>query len=91
MTKSLNEALALTNCVITHPADFPSNVRYICVDNHYYFNIKPAEGIARRELGTSLFNRKYAMLSLNQEVQVRPYDPASDGLNFYLSVLSLQV
>lgn len=89
VSKCPNETLALTNCLIVHPRDFDLKTRYVIVDGQFYFNIKPAEGVAQGEIGTSVFHRKYASLSLNQEVQLKIYDPSSE--NLYLASINAQV
>ena len=43
------------------------------------------------EMGTTLFHRRYASLSLAQNVLVRPYDPLRELPNPYAGVLTLQV
>ncbi|KAJ3395955.1 transport between ER and Golgi ATPase protein [Lobulomyces angularis] len=84
------EALAYTNCIIFNPRDMDPRTRYIVVDNQFYFNVKTDQGTTPGEIGTSLFHRKYAQLSLNQEVQVKPFDPSNDP-NAYLGTLNLEV
>jgi hypothetical protein len=43
------------------------------------------------QLGTSLFHRRFAFLSLNQEVRARPYDVSAELPNPYLGSLHMQV
>lgn len=89
--KCPNEALALTNCAIVSPRDFDAGQRFLLLDGQFVFNIKTADSMASGELGCSNLQRKWAALSLNQEVQVVPFDPSQDGVNCYLGVLNLQV
>jgi len=90
VNKAPTDALSFTNCLIVHPRDFDQRVRYAIVDNQFYFNIKLAGEIAQGEVGTSVFHRRYASLSLNQEIQIRPYDISTES-NIYMGTLSAQV
>ncbi|RKP03847.1 hypothetical protein CXG81DRAFT_9017 [Caulochytrium protostelioides] len=91
VSKSPSEALALTNCVTVNPRDFDPSTKYILVEETYAFTIKPVDSFPINELGTSLFHRRFAQLSLNQEVRVRPFDPARESPNCYLGTMNLQL
>ncbi|KAJ3090173.1 transport between ER and Golgi ATPase protein [Quaeritorhiza haematococci] len=91
VVKSPSDTLALTNCIIVNPRDFDSSIRYIIIDEQFAFTIRTHESVQPGELGTSMFHRRFAGLSLGQELRVRPFDPFSDGLNCYLGTLHLQV
>ena len=91
VSKSANETLALSNCIIVSPRDFGPECRYLLLENDYVFTMKVFDAFPPGELGTSVFHRRWANLSLNQEVRIRPYDPYSGGMNVYLGNLTLQV
>lgn len=40
VSKSPNEALAMTNCVIVNPRDFSSDVKFVLVEERFIFTIK---------------------------------------------------
>ena len=42
------------------------------------------------EIGTTLFHRRFATLSLGQDIQVSPFDPLKEA-NPYLGSLTVQV
>ncbi|KAJ3121172.1 transport between ER and Golgi ATPase protein, partial [Nowakowskiella sp. JEL0407] len=51
----------------------------------------PVRGFPSGELGFTNAHRKFANLSLLQDVRARPFDPLSDGPSFYLGNLDLQI
>ncbi|XP_003401908.1 vesicle-fusing ATPase 1-like isoform X1 [Bombus affinis] len=71
------DELSITNCAIINPDDFPDDVRHIEVttapNHHFVFTIKRHHEVPRGTVGFSLLQRKWATLSLNQEIEVRPY------------------
>lgn len=91
VSKSPTEALALTNCVIGSPKDFDAGARYILVDDLYAFTLRLEPNFPPGELGTSIFHRRFAQLSLNQDVRARTYDIAAEMPNPYLGSLHMQV
>ncbi|EZA59590.1 Vesicle-fusing ATPase [Ooceraea biroi] len=78
------DELSLSNCAIINPNDFPDDVRHIEVTTapnyHFVFTVRTHHEIPRGAVGFSLPQRKWATLSLNQEIEVRPYhfDPTSN-------------
>ncbi|CAG8759975.1 10383_t:CDS:2, partial [Racocetra fulgida] len=44
-----------------------------------------------RQIGTSMAHRRWASLSLGQEVSIAPYDPSLESTNIYLGKLDLEV
>ncbi|KAI8834492.1 P-loop containing nucleoside triphosphate hydrolase protein [Chytridium lagenaria] len=90
VSKLPSDALALTNCAIVSTRDFHPSVKYIIVDGRYVFTIRLLDGFPPGEIGFSKSHRQWALLSLNQEVQVSPYDAFSDP-NCYLSKLEIQI
>ncbi|RIA79766.1 P-loop containing nucleoside triphosphate hydrolase protein [Glomus cerebriforme] len=89
--KCSSEALALTNYLFICPRDFHPSVRYVKINNQFVFSIKPDENQPARQLGMSLIHRRWASLSLNQEVSVVPYDPSYESQYYYLGKLELEV
>ncbi|KAJ3339956.1 transport between ER and Golgi ATPase protein [Gonapodya sp. JEL0774] len=91
VNKSPDERFAMTNCVAICQQDFGPNVRYILVDDQFAFSVRPSPAIPPSELGTTLFHRRFASFSLNQEVRVRPYDPFEEHPDSVLSTAQIQV
>ncbi|KAJ3044018.1 transport between ER and Golgi ATPase protein [Rhizophlyctis rosea] len=92
VVKAPSEALARTNCLLFNPRDLMDPaVRHVLVEESFAFTVKADDKVASGEVGTSLFHRRFASLSLNQEVRVRPFDPFAENMNCYLGQLNLQV
>ncbi|KAL0134352.1 hypothetical protein PUN28_001265 [Cardiocondyla obscurior] len=78
------DELSLSNCAIINAVDFPDDVRHIEVTTapnyHFVFTVRTHHEIPRGTIGFSLPQRKWATLSLNQEIEVQPYhfDPTSN-------------
>lgn len=71
------DELSLSNCAITNKDDFMSDVKHIEVttgpSQHFVFTIRSHHEVPPGTIGFSLPQRKWASLSLNQEINVRPY------------------
>ncbi|KAI8904181.1 P-loop containing nucleoside triphosphate hydrolase protein [Powellomyces hirtus] len=91
VAKSPNEGLARTNCIFVNPRDIGQDARFITIEDAYAFTVRTSDAVAPGEIGTTLFHRRFASLSLNQEVRVRPFDPFAENANCYLGSLNLQV
>ncbi|KAK6634783.1 hypothetical protein RUM44_000030 [Polyplax serrata] len=83
-TKCPTDELSLTNRAICNPSDFSADVKHIEVNTghgQYIFTIKLDNNVASGYVGFSMPQRKWACLSLNQDINVRPYyfDPKSDS------------
>ncbi|XP_060528083.1 vesicle-fusing ATPase 1-like [Cylas formicarius] len=89
VTKCPTDELSLTNCAIVNDNDFPG-VKHIRINTgggqNFVFSVKTHPGVPRYHVGFSLPQRKWAVLSLNQEVGVEPYTPDE-----YLSSVVLEV
>jgi len=79
VTKSPSEAFSLTNRVIVNPLDFNlSNTPHLEIGNsatpgvRYVLSTTPSEAVEQGQLGFGVNVRKWAVLSLGQELQVRP-------------------
>ncbi|KAK4322272.1 hypothetical protein Pmani_006971 [Petrolisthes manimaculis] len=79
VVKCPGEELSYTNCVIVNPFDFLEDVKYVYVTSEYgkkyLYNIRSDSSIQPVCMGFNAIQRKEAMLSLNQEIQVEPYHP----------------
>nr|XP_050868928.1 vesicle-fusing ATPase 1-like [Vespula vulgaris] len=79
------DELSLTNCAILNPDDFPEDVKHIEVstgtNQHFVFTVKHHDDVPHGAVGFSLPQRKWATLSLGQDIEVRPYyfDPTSSS------------
>ncbi|GBM26023.1 Vesicle-fusing ATPase 1 [Araneus ventricosus] len=76
--KCPTESLSFTNCAIVNEKDFPlDKVRHVEVttssNRKYVFTLKGCSGFPSGQIGFSLPMRKWAELSLNQTLEVRPY------------------
>ncbi|KAK7863817.1 hypothetical protein R5R35_003307 [Gryllus longicercus] len=72
------DELSLTNCAIVNKKDFPDDVKHIQVSTgssqHYVFTVRFHPEVPENSVGFSLPQRKWATLSLNQDIEVKPYD-----------------
>ncbi|KAK9679734.1 ATPase family associated with various cellular activities (AAA) [Popillia japonica] len=75
-TKCPTDELSLSNCAIVNDSDFPQDVKFIDIhtggNQHYIFSIKSHIDVPKKHVGFSLPQRKWAVLSLNQEIDVKP-------------------
>ncbi|EDW14720.1 vesicle-fusing ATPase 2 [Drosophila mojavensis] len=82
--KCPTDELSLTNKAIVNIADFTEEVKYVDISpgpgQHYIFALEKIADLPRGHVGFSLVQRKWASLSINQEIDVRPYrfDASSD-------------
>lgn len=71
------DELSLTNCAVANKDDFADDVKHIEVSTgpgqHYVFTVRYHPDIPRGTIGFSLPQRKWAVLSLNQDIEVKPY------------------
>lgn len=97
--KCPTDELSLKNRAIVNPADFSHDEKYIDVCTgpgaHFIFAIEFSNDIPSRVIGFSLLQRKWATLSINQDLDVKPYrfeGPASQAVvcNVTLEVDFLQ-
>ncbi|EDV43701.2 uncharacterized protein Dana_GF16398 [Drosophila ananassae] len=77
--KCPTDELSLTNRVIVNAGDFTEEVKYVDISPgpglHYIFALQKVSGqeLPSGHVGFSLVQRKWATLSINQEIDVRPY------------------
>ncbi|CAH0556073.1 unnamed protein product, partial [Brassicogethes aeneus] len=80
VTKCPTDELSLSNCAIVNDNDFSPNTKHIEVHTgagygqNFVFSIKSHPSIPRSNVGFSLPQRKWAVLSLNQDISVKPYN-----------------
>lgn len=75
--KCPTDDLSLTNCVIVHPQDFSDQVHHVEVytspHTKFLFSVAFYSGMAPGTVGFNLMQRKWAVISLNQEITVKPF------------------
>ncbi|KAK3930674.1 Vesicle-fusing ATPase 1 [Frankliniella fusca] len=93
--KCPTDELSFTNCAVTNKDDFPDDVKHIEVSTgpsqHFVFTIKSHYDIQPGTIGFSLPQRKWACLSLGQDISVRPYYFNSTSSLECLSTMVLEV
>uniref|UniRef100_A0A1B6MSH2 Vesicle-fusing ATPase n=1 Tax=Graphocephala atropunctata TaxID=36148 RepID=A0A1B6MSH2_9HEMI len=71
------DELTRTNCAVANKDDFPDDVKHVEVSTgpgqHFVFSIKFHPEVGRGSIGFSLPQRKWATLSLGQDIDVKPY------------------
>lgn len=73
VTKAPSEALALTNAVFVHPSDMSSVGQYVIFNGKYRFNVRADADVPPGQIGTSRFQRNWAVLALDEEVSVESF------------------
>lgn len=82
--KCPTDELSLTNRAIVNASDFPDEIKYIEVSTgpgqHYVFSLERTVEVPRGCVGFSLVQRKWATLSINQDIDIKPFrfDASSD-------------
>ncbi|EDX17809.1 GD17110, partial [Drosophila simulans] len=82
--KCPTDELSLTNLAIVNVSDFPEEIKYADISpapgQHFIFALERTVEVPSGYVGFSLVQRKWAMVSINQELEVRPYrfDASSD-------------
>ncbi|KAG6463480.1 hypothetical protein O3G_MSEX013898 [Manduca sexta] len=79
--KCPSDELAITNCALINPDDFPSDTKHIEISTgpsqHFVFSIRFYSGVDRGTVGFSAPQRKWATLSIGQTIEVKPFKPQS--------------
>ncbi|KAI8928472.1 P-loop containing nucleoside triphosphate hydrolase protein [Entophlyctis helioformis] len=91
VSKSPSDEAARTNLVFVSPVDVPQSVRYLLVNDLFAFTCRVDQQVPPGELATTLLHRRYATLSLGQDVRTRPFDPVRELANPYLGAIELQI
>ncbi|XP_055683523.1 vesicle-fusing ATPase 1-like [Lutzomyia longipalpis] len=77
-TKCPTDELSLKNAAIVSPRNFPDDVKYIEVSTgpgqRFVFSIERHDDIPPNCVGFSLVQRKWATLSINQDIDVKPFN-----------------
>lgn len=75
--KCPTDELSLTNCVIVHPQDFSDKVQHVEVytspHTKFLFSVAFYQGMTPGTVGFNLMQRKWAVISLNQELTLKPF------------------
>ncbi|CAG9799789.1 unnamed protein product [Chironomus riparius] len=94
-TKCPTDELSLKNRAIVHPTDFINNENYIDVSTgpgqHFIFAIERSPEVPPRSVGFSLLQRKWATLSINQEIDVKPFRFEGSGNEHVICNVVLEV
>ncbi|XP_055633312.1 vesicle-fusing ATPase 1-like [Toxorhynchites rutilus septentrionalis] len=76
-TKCPTDELSLKNRAIVNSTDFPEDIKYIDVSTapgqHFIFSVERCSDIPNYCIGFSLLQRKWATLSINQDISVKPF------------------
>ncbi|XP_046636023.1 vesicle-fusing ATPase 1-like [Daphnia pulicaria] len=76
--KCLTDELSLTNCAVVNPQDFNDSVKHIEVSTSpeqcFVFTVKSHKDVLSSTIGFSLLQRKWATLSIGQDIDVRPFE-----------------
>ncbi|XP_060563060.1 vesicle-fusing ATPase-like isoform X2 [Ruditapes philippinarum] len=76
-SKCPTDELSLTNCVVVNPGDYPETVQHVEIytspHTKFLFTTTRHPSMAKGTLGFNLMQRKWAVISLHQEVQVNPF------------------
>ncbi|KAH6571858.1 hypothetical protein BASA50_003091 [Batrachochytrium salamandrivorans] len=89
--KHLSDEAGRTNVMFVSPIDFSPNLRYILVDEAFAFTCRVVQQAQPGDVATTLFHRRFASLSLDQDVRVRPFDPFREISSPYIGNMELQV
>ncbi|KAL7752784.1 transport between ER and Golgi ATPase protein [Sorochytrium milnesiophthora] len=90
VVKCPSEGLALTNCLIVSPQDFDAHCRYVVLNGTHIFTVRADPLVQPGTIGTGNMQRKWAALSLGQEVTVQPYDPFATNATISAYSLTLE-
>ncbi|XP_022098998.1 vesicle-fusing ATPase-like isoform X2 [Acanthaster planci] len=77
-TRCPTDELSFTNCAIISAGYFDEKTKHIMVktspSSEYVFSVKSYPGMQHGTVGFSLLQRKWAVLSINQDIEVKPYE-----------------
>ncbi|KJE92965.1 N-ethylmaleimide-sensitive factor b [Capsaspora owczarzaki ATCC 30864] len=94
VSKCPSDELAMTNCVIASPGDFPIDVKYITIhptpDQEFSFVLKVDPAMPHRQLGFTFHQRKFARLELDKEISVEPFRPDKEK-NIVVGNMTIQL
>ncbi|XP_008556962.1 vesicle-fusing ATPase 1 [Microplitis demolitor] len=88
------DELSLRNLAAISPTDFPKDIKYIEVttlpNQNYVFTVETHNDVPRGCVGFSLPQRKWAALSVDQEIDVRPYQFDASSKSNFLGTIVLE-
>ncbi|XP_014665665.1 PREDICTED: vesicle-fusing ATPase 2-like [Priapulus caudatus] len=91
-TKCPSDDLSLSNCAIVSPKDFTKDVKHVVIHTgpgrKYIFTIRVDNSIKQGYVGFNLPQRKWAVLSINQEIDVEPF--RFEAQRQYLSSITIE-
>lgn len=94
-TKCPTDELSLKNRAIVHPSDFQHDEKYIDVSTgpgqHFVFAIEKSTEVPQRCVGFSLLQRKWATLSINQDIEVKAFRFEGSGNEHVVCSVQLEV
>ncbi|KAL1379892.1 hypothetical protein pipiens_014586 [Culex pipiens pipiens] len=77
-TKCPTDELSLKNRAIVNSSDFTEDIKYIDVSTapgaHFIFSVERCHDVPNYCIGFSLLQRKWATLSINQDISVKPFN-----------------
>ncbi|EFX83078.1 hypothetical protein DAPPUDRAFT_240596 [Daphnia pulex] len=75
--KCPKEELSLTDCAFVNPEDFNDSVKHIEVSTSpeqcFVFSVKSHKDVLQSTIGFNKLQRKWATLSIGQDIDVRPF------------------
>lgn len=93
VTKAPSEALALTNAVFVNPSDMVALGDYVNLNGRFRFNVRADADVKPGQIGTSRFQRNWAVLALDEEVAVEPFsvknmaNACADSITFQIDFM----
>lgn len=94
-TKCPSDELSLTNRAIVNQGDFLHEDKYVDICTgpgmHFIFAIERSTEVPPRCVGFSLLQRKWATLSINQDIDVRPFRFEGSGAEHVVCNVTLDV
>lgn len=92
-TKCPTDELSLKNRAIVNSSDFTEDIKYIDVSTapgaHFIFSVERCHDVPNYCIGFSLLQRKWATLSINQDISVKPFN--FDRTSEVLTNVSIEV
>lgn len=91
VTNCPNNAFALANVAAVSPKDLPNNI-YVVIDNLFVLTTRQSEEVPPGTIGFNGNQRTWGGWSLNQDVQVKPFDLFKySGKQSYLGSLDIEI
>jgi vesicle-fusing ATPase len=75
--KCISHELSLTNCAFVNPHDFDESIKHVKVSSSkstsFVFTVKRLQSVHPSTIGLGALQRKWASLSIGQEIDVHPF------------------